>query len=174
VFSQVQVEALEDNSDGTSEVRTRAVLRSSAETLRVCDSCFLASTCPAHQPGANCAFHFPVEVRTDLQVRALLSSMVEMQASRVAFARFAEEVNGGYPDPVVSQEMDRLFSMADRIKKSEERRERLTVSVEAESNIGSIGAGGVLSSIFGSRTQPPRREPEMMVLEAQEVTKGES
>jgi len=90
---------------------------------------------------------------------------MELQATRVAFARFAEEVNGGYPDEVVGKEMDRLFRMAERMKKVDEKRERLTVSVESES---SGGGTGVLSRIFGEKAQvepPPAIEADVVVAE---------
>jgi hypothetical protein len=148
IFTQETTEAMEDGPDGVMTMRSRSLLRASSETIRACDSCFLASTCPAFEPASSCAFNFPVEVRTDAQVKALLNSIMELQATRVAFARFAEEVNGGYPDEVVGREMDRLFRMAEKLKKVEEKRERLTVSVESES---SGGGTGVLSRIFGER-----------------------
>lgn len=148
IFAQEESEGLEEDPDGSMTIRKRALMRPSSETVRVCDSCFLASTCPAHEPASSCAFNFPVEVRTDAQVKALLNSVMELQATRVAFARFAEEVNGGYPDEVVGKEMDRLFRMAEKMKRVEEKRERLTVSVESES---SGGGTGVLSRIFGER-----------------------
>lgn len=148
IFTQEESEGLEEDSDGSMAIRKRSVLRASSETIRVCDSCFLASTCPAFEAASSCAFNFPVEVRTDAQVKALLNSIMELQATRVAFARFAEEVNGGYPDAVVGKEMDRLFNMAEKMKRVDERRERLTVSLESES---SGGGTGVLSRIFGER-----------------------
>ena len=156
IFTQETVEGLEDGEDGVSTIRKRSLLRSSGETIRSCDSCFLASTCPAYEPVSSCAFNFPVEVRTDAQVKALLNSIMELQATRVAFARFAEEVNGGYPDEVVGKEMDRLFRMAEKLKKVEEKRERLTVSLESES---SGGGTGVLSRIFGERAQVEAEPP---------------
>ena len=161
IFSYEEAESLEEDDDGTVSMRTRALLRPSGETIRVCDSCFLASTCPAYEAASACAFNFPVEVRTDAQVKALLSSMMELQATRIAFARFAEEVNGGYPDAIVGKELDRLFKMAERMKRTEERRERLTVSVESESTGGGTG---VLSRIFGKQAQveTPAQPPAIM------------
>jgi hypothetical protein len=165
IFEQEESEALEEGMDGTVSLRKRAHLRPSSETIRVCDSCFLASTCPAYEPASSCAFNFPIEVRTDAQVKSLLNSVMELQATRVAFARFAEEVNGGYPDDVVGKEMDRLFRMAEQMKRVQEKRERLTVSVESES---SNGGTGVLSRIFGERAQveqPPAIEADVVVAE---------
>lgn len=160
IFDTDEVEGVEQEEDGSTQMRSRSVLRTSSETIRVCDSCFLASTCPAYEPGSSCAFNFPIEVRTDTQVKSLLNSILELQATRIAFARFAEEVNGGQPDPVVGQEMDRLFRMAEKLKKVEEKRERLSVTLESES---SGGGTGVLSAIFGERAQLPSTDSDVII-----------
>jgi hypothetical protein len=170
-FVGTEITGLEEHSDGSSSITTRRTLRLSDETVRVCDTCFLSSTCPAFERGSSCAFNFPIEVRTDAQVKSLLHSMIELQASRVAFARFAEETNGGYPDPVVGQEMDRLVRMSDRIQRFGERKERLTVSVEAES---SGGGSGVLSRIFGERAAIPAIDPEILVAEVIEAEQSDN
>ena len=162
VFKQEEVSTLEEHTDGSTSIRSRGFLKSSSETVRVCDGCFLSSTCPAYEPGASCAFSFPVEIRTDAQVRALLHSVVELQATRVAFARFAEEVNGGMPDPVVGIEMDRLMRITDKVLRPNERRERLTVSVESETS-GPESGTGVLSRIFGSRVASAPPEPVPLI-----------
>jgi hypothetical protein len=157
VFGTTYAHSLENHPDGSASLTERPMLSITNSTVRVCDTCFLARQCPAYTPASDCSFTIPMEVRTDDQVKALLHSMVELQATRVAFARFAEEVNGGMPDPVVGQEMDRLIRMTDKVRKSDERRERLTVSVEAESigpastQSSAPSAGGVLSRIFGER-----------------------
>lgn len=149
-FSTTSTVALTRDDDGREALRELPLVQSSDETVRKCATCFLAVNCPAYEVNSTCKFNLPVEVRTDAQARSMLHTMVEMQAARVAFARFAEEVNGGYPDPVVGQEIDRLVSMTDKMLKQHERRERLTVSVESES---SGGGTGVLSRLFGGRPQ---------------------
>lgn len=157
VLESAAVSSLEDDGSGTMVMRTRMMSRPVNAALRQCNTCFISGQCPAYEADATCAFNMPLEIRTDDQVKALLHSMVELQATRVAFARFAEEVNGGMPDPVVGQEMDRLIRMTDKVRKSDERRERLTVSVEAETKGDSPIGGGVLSKIFGQKmaVQPP-------------------
>jgi hypothetical protein len=158
-FGTTSTVALTRDDDGREALRELPLVQSTDETVRKCASCFLAVNCPAYDPAATCAFNLPVEVRTDAQARSMLYTMVEMQAARVAFARFAEEVNGGYPDPVVGQEMDRLVSMTDKMLKQHERRERLTVSVESES---SGGGTGVLSRLFGGRPQADPLPPAIV------------
>lgn len=152
-FTAVSEPVVEETEDGVV-VRRRGSVANSGETVRSCDSCFLSSTCPAYEQASSCAYNFPVEVRSEDDMKSLMMGMLELQATRVAFARFAEEVNGGYPDPAVGTEMDRLFRMGEKIAKQNQRRERLTFSVESESSGGTPAAGGVLSQIFGPKAQP--------------------
>ena len=76
---------------------------------------------------------------------ATLQAMIEMQASRVLFARFAEELEGQGLDPALSAEMDRLFSLIDKFKNISDTRDMVRLEVEAR------GSSGVLSRLFGNR-----------------------
>jgi len=71
--------------------------------------------------------------------------MIEIQASRVLFARFAEELEGQGLDPALSAEMDRLFSLIDKMRNVNESREMLSISMETR------GTSGVLSRLFGDK-----------------------
>lgn len=138
---------VEKDDDGRDVLRDVPVLSSSGQSLRQCDTCFVASNCPAYKPESECAFHLPVEIKTKDQLVALLNAIIEMQGSRVAFAKFTEDLNGGYPDPNVSQEIDRLFKLVEQMKKLEDNREFVRMTFERQ------GGAGVLSSIFGDRAQ---------------------
>lgn len=146
VFAVEEMRVSTDEGDATV-ISDVPVLRSRATSLRQCSTCFVSSTCPAYDPGSTCAFDLPVSVRTKEQMKALLHSVIEMQATRVAFARYAEEMNGGYPDPNLSQEIDRLFKITEAVKRLEQNNEFVRLTVERQT------AGGVLSSIFGERAQ---------------------
>lgn len=160
-FATGGVEAPESVADGSGvELRVRTLLTTVDAPLRVCDSCFLKTSCPAFVPASSCAFNLPMEIRTDAQRNAVLDTMFEIQATRVAFARFGEEVTGGELDPKVGAEMDRMFRMAEKMKQVKERRERVSISVEHQESEGSTGvAGGVMSRIFGKQTAVPEMEP---------------
>lgn len=121
--------------------------------LRQCNTCFVATSCPAFTPDSTCAFSLPIEVRTKEQLRGLLQAIIEMQGQRVAFARFTEELNGGYPDPNVSSEMDRLFKLVKQLKELEENREFIKVTAERSA------VGGVLSALFGERAGVTKELP---------------
>lgn len=134
-----QGEHIEINPEETTVVRYQS------NPLRQCDSCYLAARCPAFREHSECGFKLPVEIRTKDQLQAMLQAMIEMQASRVLFARFAEELEGQGLDPALSSEMDRLFSLIDKFKNISDNRDLLHIQVEARGN------AGVLSRLFGQK-----------------------
>lgn len=140
-------EVVEAGEDGRDTIKYLPILSSTGSSLRQCNTCFVAGNCPAFKPDSECAFSLPVSVKTKDQLVALLNAIIEMQGSRVAFARFGEELNGGYPDPNVSLEIDRLFKLVEQMKKLEDNREFVRMTIERQ------GGAGVLSSIFGDRAQ---------------------
>lgn len=140
--------------DGVETVVERTHVTAQAQSLRQCNTCFVAANCPAFKPNSTCAFNIPIEVRTKDQLKALLQSIIEMQGQRVAFARYAEETTGGgYPDPNVSQEIDRLFKIVESLKRLEDNREFARITVERQ------GSSGVLSALFGDRAEQLRELP---------------
>lgn len=126
------------------------VVKSNSTSLRQCDSCFISANCPAFKPQSTCAFNMPVEVKTPEQLKALNTAMLEMQAHRVMFMRFAEELSGGYADPNLSQEIDRYQKMLKNLKELDESKEFVQITASRASS------GGVLSAIFGDKAQAIR------------------
>lgn len=131
---------------------TVPVIRHSSNLLRQCDSCYLASRCPAFEEHAECGFQLPVEIRTKDQLQAALRALLEMQVSRVLFARFAEELDGQGLDPTLSKEIDRMFDLVDKFKDISDTRELVRMEIETRSG------GGVLSRLFGQRAGEAARE----------------
>ena len=127
-------------------------LASTGTLLRQCDSCYLAARCPAFKEHSECGFKLPVEIRTKDQLNAAMRVMIEIQAGRVLFARFAEELEGQGLDPALSAEMDRLFSLIDKMKSVNESREMLSISMESR------GTSGVLSRLFGTKAGETARQ----------------
>lgn len=145
---------VEKDEDGNDIIKDVTVVSSQSATIRNCDTCFVASNCPAFKPQSMCQFNLPIEIKTKDQLKGLIEAMVEIQSQRVAFARFTEELNGGYPDPNVSQEMDRLFKMFKTVKELDDSSSFIKMTVEAKN-----GSAGVLSSIFGDRAQALKELP---------------
>lgn len=121
----------------------------SRTAVRRCSSCHVAGSCPAVQWDAECAYDIPVEVKTKEQLLGLLKGVIELQTQRVAFARYAEELDGGYPDPNLSNEIDRLMRVIFQAKQIQDDRDFLQISVQAHAG------AGVLSRIFGQKEAAP-------------------
>lgn len=152
-----QVKSIIDtNEDGTDVLKQVPVVQSQSASLRNCDTCFVAANCPAFKPSNTCAFNLPVEVKTPEQLKGLLTAIIEMQGQRVAFMRFAEEMNGGYADPNVSQEVDRLFKLVASMKDLDTQKEFIQITGSRSTS------GGVLSAIFGDRAQAMKDAPRPM------------
>jgi hypothetical protein len=148
VFGVEFSEVTDTDSDGRQILSEIPVLRSSGVSLRQCNTCFVAGNCPAFKADSECAFSLPVELKTTEQLKALLTAVLEMQGQRIAFARFSEEMNGGYPDPNVSQEIDRLYKLVKTMKDLDTNREFIQITAERQTG------GGVLSQIFGEKARP--------------------
>jgi hypothetical protein len=161
VFGYTNKSVVEQDEDGNDVIKDVTILESQSTSLRVCDTCFVASNCPAFKPQSVCAFKLPVEVKTTEQVKGLLNAIIEMQGQRVAFMRFAEEMNGGYADPNLSQEIDRLYSLIGKLNDMGSSKEFIRMTVEKS------GSAGVLSSIFGDKAQALRELPNGGLNEAQ-------
>ena len=149
-----QMKTIVETEDGRDVLKDVPVVKSNSTSLRQCDTCFVAANCPAFKPANTCAFNLPVEVKTKEQLKSLLTTIIEMQGQRVAFMRFAEEMNGGYADPNVSQEIDRLFKLVKSVKELEESKEFIQITASRQSS------GGVLSAIFGDRAQALKEMPQ--------------
>lgn len=163
VFGTSVKTIIEKDETGRDVLKDAVILESTSNSFRQCDTCFVASNCPAFKPGNSCAFNLPVEIKTKDQLKGMLNAIIEMQVGRVAFARFAEELNGGYPDPNTGQEIDRLFKIVGEVKKLEENKEFVRMTVERQTS------GGVMSALFGDRANTLRELPGDGLSEADSV-----
>ena len=145
------------NADGHDVVEETQALATTVTSSRMCDTCYLARNCPAHNPGHSCAYAIPVEIRTKDQLQAAMRAMVEMQGQRVLFARFAEELDGQGADPAVSGELDRFFRLLKDMKDISDTRDVLKFQMEAHAG------AGVLSRLFGEEVGQRARTVNPMV-----------
>ena len=134
-----------EEPDGTKTVQELPVIRSTSSSTRNCDTCFVAANCPSFKAHSDCAFSLPSSIKTRDQLLALLQAVIETQSNRVFFGKFAEDVNGGYPDPTVGKEMDRLMNQVKLLKELENNNEFVRLTVERQTS------SGILSQIFGDK-----------------------
>ena len=155
----------EVDADGQATSQEVLVVRSQNSSLRVCNTCFLSSNCPAFKPNNSCAYSLPIEVKTKEQLNGLINAVIEMQGQRIAFGRFAEELNGGYPDKNLSDEIERLFKILKTVNDLGDS-SSLKVSIESRST-----AGGILQHLFGPKAAvlSPTRAENLNEIEAANV-----
>ena len=140
------------NADGIEEDVEVSVIGVRPESTRVCNSCFLASKCSAFAVDNPCAYDIPVQIKTRDQFKALQDALIEMQTQRVLFMRFAEEAEGGYADPNLSGEIDRLNKMIKQKHEIDEGVFSLRMDVK-----GSGGGPGMLARLFGDEASERAR-----------------
>jgi hypothetical protein len=137
-------EVFTDPEDGINKERDIPLVAVRSQSMRVCSSCFLAQKCPAFDKDANCAYDIPVEVKSKQQMASLQNSLIEMQTQRVFFMKMVEDMTGGYADPNLSGEIDRLQKLVK--VKTELEQDSFSVKLEAKGN----GAqAGMISRLFG-------------------------
>lgn len=112
-----------------------------------------------------CAYDIPIEVRHPEQKKALVNGLVAMQAQRVQLATLVEQLNGGYPDPNLSSEIDRLMKIMTAQSDLEAEGSTFRMSVEAR---GGAAPPSILATLFGDRAAA-RAIPAHPVLDAETV-----
>jgi hypothetical protein len=124
-----------DTSGESSKALPMIEVRS--ESMRICNTCFLREKCPGYKPNANCLYNIPLEIKTAAQVQALQNSLITMQTQRILFMKMAEDIEGGYADPNLSSEMDRLQRMLK--SKAEAEKEGFSLKIEASASANTTG-----------------------------------
>lgn len=142
------------DADGARSSRDLKLVRTNSDSVLQCTGCYLAGKCPAFEPGAACVYDIPVEIRTKEQLASVHAALLEMQVRRVMLMHLAEQVDGGYADPNLSQEIDRMNRM---IKiRHEMEQEGFSLTIKAQQQLSARSAeAGVLSRLFGSDAAQP-------------------
>lgn len=139
-------EKIRNKETGEIEDQEIPKLKTRSESMRICDTCFLAAKCPMFEENSTCAYDIPIVIRTKEQVTALMDSMVEMQTQRVLFMKMAEDMEGGYADPILSGEIDRLGKLVKSKHEMEQEGFSLTVTAKQQ------GQMSRLDRLFGDMT----------------------
>lgn len=161
------------NDEGERAVRDLPLVEIRSASQRICNTCFLKDKCPAFMPDANCAYNIPLELKTKEQYRALQDGLIEMQGARVLFMKMAEDMEGGYADPNLSNEIDRLQKLI--AQKHEMEQESFSLNIQAK---GTPGQAGMISRLFGrdagdTAQALPAPIPADRVIESNDVFEAE-
>lgn len=124
-----------------------------SESMRVCNGCVLREKCPGFKPNANCLYNIPIEIKTIDQLRAAKNALIEMQYQRVIFMQMSEDLEGGYADPNLSSEIDRLSRLIKAKEDGEKEGINITQTITATSS-----RPGFLAEHFGQQVSDKVRQ----------------
>jgi hypothetical protein len=142
------------DKEGITSQEEMPLVRSSSGMIRSCNNCHLATAgCPGYQPGAQCAYELPVQIRNRDQIKAVMESFIEIQAQRVFQARFSEEIQGQELSPATGREIDRLFKITEKMTDILDDSDSLKLSIKSKAQ------SGVISRLFGQ--QPGERARQL-------------
>lgn len=160
----IDVEKQKNKITGEYENIEVPKVRIRSESMRICDSCFLAAKCPMFEEGTNCAYDIPIVIRTKEQMTAAMDSIVEMQLQRVLFMKMAEDMEGGYADPNLSSEIDRLSKLAKTKHDMEQEGFSVTVTAKQQGNMSMVDRifGDIGNTAKLHELEAPKTLPEMM------------
>lgn len=153
----IGIDKFTEKQDDGSTLETPFIFKRS-ESMRACNTCFLREKCPGFKANANCLYNIPIEVKTRDQLRAVQDALIEMQTQRVLFMQMAEDLEGGYADPNLSSEMDRLQRMIKARQDSEKDSFNMTITA-TQSNVSS----GFMTSLFGQKAADKMRQLDQPV-----------
>jgi hypothetical protein len=135
--------------DGTDTVRIPIL---SDSNLRRCNSCSLRGKCPGFQPNSTCIFTTELKIRTKPELDSVLSSMLEMEAKRILFARAVEEADGVMLSLDVSSELKTFMSMVEKVRDIQSGGGFFRVEARG------AAAGGLISALIGAAAGSQARE----------------
>jgi hypothetical protein len=128
-----------------SDDNGEAVVTAAAAPLMQCSTCYIRRECPEFSDGASCKYEIPVQVESGNQLRAVLNTIIRIQAQRALVMTMMEQAKGGYADANTGAEIDRLARLV-RLR-SDAEKSSVTLSLTASGP--AARQGGYLSSLFG-------------------------
>jgi hypothetical protein len=122
-----------------------------------CNSCYVKGKCPGFEAGASCLFESPVSLRSLEEIEASEQLLEEIALRRLLRAMYFEEIEGGYPDGVVSGMIDQY----DRLRNSHHRRRQKGFSVHVSGTAPGTPTlpAGIISNFFARDPAPKAIEP---------------
>lgn len=139
----VDTEKRRNKDTGETEYVERSMVHVRSDSMRVCDTCFLAAKCPMFEENSTCAYDIPIQVETKEQMQSLMNALVSMQTQRVMFMKMVEDMEGGSADPILSAEIDRLGKLIEKKHTIEQEGFSLTITAKQQ------GEMSMVDRIFG-------------------------
>jgi len=112
-----------------------------------CDSCYLNASCPSFEEDSECSIDWTPDMDI-MNNESMIDYVIKIQSQRVNRANAIEQNDGGVPDVILSNEIDRLNNLIN--SKRNLNTSRFSMNIESSSGNATSGGGSILASIFGA------------------------
>lgn len=161
---------------GQRQVARPKKLYSNKYPKMACDMCVNAQKCPEYKSGYVCAFNKMFDRYDTRDMGDIIQAMqgiASYSLVRLQRAMLTETMNGGLPDPAVSQMMNQAMGLMTQMQRMYEvgsqeviRQTKIMRSdgtQETTTQVSNPQAGGILERIFGNMTPTEEREDDVVV-----------
>lgn len=186
IFREQGIEPVRDKNGhflkGQRKVLKPKKLYSEKYPKLACDVCVNAQRCPQYKPGYVCAFNkmFNRYNTRDMgDVIQAMQGIVDFSMQRLQRAMMTETLNGGIPDPAVSQMMNQSMGLLGQLQRMYEYGSQAVIkqtkvvradgTQETTTQVSNPQSGGILAQIFGNMNNEEPKEDAIDV-----TPKGES
>lgn len=143
-----------------------------------CDTCVNAQTCPEYKSGYVCAYNKMFErynTRDMGDVIQAMQGIADYSLIRLQRAMINETMNGGIPDPAVSQMMNQAMALMAQMQRMYETGSQEVIrqtkvvrsdgSQEMTTQVSNPQRGGILSQIFGDMGANNKQDKDDNIVE---------
>ena len=163
---------------GQKAVKKPKKLYSNKYPKMACDQCFNAQKCPEYKAGYVCAYNKMFErydTRDMGDVIQAMQGIADYSLIRLQRAMINETMNGGIPDPAVSQMMNQAMALMAQMQRMYETGSQEVIrqtkvvrsdgSQEMTTQVSNPQAGGILERIFGDMGANNKQDKDDNIVE---------
>ena len=166
IFREEGIEPVRDAQGrflkGQKQVARPKKLYSNKYPKMACDSCINAQRCPEYKAGYVCAFNKMFDRYNTRDMGDIIQAMqgiTEFSLMRLQRGMLAETMNGGLPDPAVSNMMNQTMGLLNQLQRMYETGSQEVIrqtkimradgTQEMTTQVSNPQSGGILEKIFG-------------------------
>ena len=179
IFREQGIEPVRDKNGhflkGQRKVLKPKKLYSEKYPKLACDVCVNAQRCPQYKAGYVCAFNKMFQrynTRDMADVIQAMQGIVDFSMQRLQRGMMTEMLNGGIPDPAVSQMMNQSMGLLNQLQRMYECGSQAVIkqtkvvradgTQETTTQVSNPQSGGILAQIFGSMSNDGEPKEEVI------------
>ena len=189
IFREQGIEPIRDKNGhflkGQRKVLKPKKLYSEKYPKLACDVCVNAQRCPQYKPGYVCAFNKMFNrynTRDMADVIQAMQGIVDFSMQRLQRGMMTEMLNGGIPDPAVSQMMNQSMGLLGQLQRMYECGSQAVIkqtkvvradgTQETTTQVSNPQNGGILAQIFGNMSTDEDPKDDVIDITPKEETEN--